>query len=154
MRIHHCIYMLVLFTAPLALAKHVTPPNIEPVVHQGVRYVVPNDKGLRAYVEAWDIQTGRKLWAKTVFRHWYVPVPFGPTECMHYEYITSMILQTNLLMLTSEHGRKYTLDIHTRTIRQVKPKQSTKSLQPTPGSGRGSVARFTSPGPAGLSSDR
>src|SRR6266567_6158642 len=134
MRICHYIHtfvVLVVLAAPSALAKHVAPPSIEPVVHQGVRYVVPNDKGLRAYVEAWDVQTGRKLWTKTVFRHWYVPIPFGRTECMHYEYITSMALQTNLLVLRSERGREYALDTRTRTIRQIKTKRPNHALQRT-----------------------
>ena len=134
MRIRHYIHMFVLLfvlAAPSALAKHVAPPSIEPVVHQGVRYVVPNDKGLRAYVEAWDVQTGRKLWTKTVFRHWYVPIPFGRTECMQYEYITSMALQTNQLILTSGRGREYVFDTRTRTIRQIKTKRPNHALQRT-----------------------
>jgi hypothetical protein len=83
---------------------------------------------LRAYVEAWDVQTGRKLWAKTIFTHWYIP-PFG-TECMHYEYLTSMTLVKDELVLTSERGRIYALDIHTRAVRRMKAKEP-KSLQAT-----------------------
>lgn len=126
MRIHpriQLIALLFVLASPSALAKHGAPPKVEPVVYQGVRYVVPNDKGLRAYVEAWDIQTGRKLWTKTVFKHWYIPIPFGTTECMHYEYITSMSLQTNLVILTSERGREYTLDARTRSFRKIKTKR-------------------------------
>ena len=118
---------LLVVAAPSTFAKHVAPLNINPVVHQGVRYVVPNDKGLRAYVEAWDIQTGRKLWTKTVFSHWYVPIPFGRTECMYYEYITSMTLQTNMLVLTSERGRQYALDTQTRAIRKIRTNRPNKT---------------------------
>ena len=126
MRIRHYIHIFVFLfisAVPSALAKHVAAAIIEPIVHKGVRYVVPNDKGLRAYVEAWDVQTGRKLWTKTVFRHWYVPIPFGRTECMHYEWITSMALQTDILIFISERGRKYALDTRTGTIRPIKETQ-------------------------------
>jgi hypothetical protein len=113
------ITTLVLLAAPLlASGKHPAPPQVGAVTHNGVRYVVPNDKGLRAYVEAWDVQTGKKLWAKTVVRHWYIP-PFG-TECMHYEYLKSMVLQNDTLVLTSERGRTYSLDTRTRAVRRVK----------------------------------
>src|SRR5438876_2559504 len=134
MRIRSYIHMLALLfvlAAPSAFAKHVAPARIEPVIYQGVRYVVPNDKGLRAYVEAWDVQTGRKLWSRTIFRHWYVP--FIGTECMRYEYVTSMALKTDQLIFTSERGREYALDFRTQTIRRIKTKRRlTTSLQVTP----------------------
>jgi len=75
----HCIRLLwILFVvAPfVAQAKHVAPSAVQSITNNGVRFVVPNDKGLRAYVQAWDVKTGRKLWTKTIFTHWYIP-PFG-----------------------------------------------------------------------------
>jgi hypothetical protein len=39
----------------------------DPVIHEGIHYSAPNDDGCRAYVEAWDIQTNKKLWDVTVF---------------------------------------------------------------------------------------
>ena len=101
------------------LAKHRAPPRVEPVIHEGIRYVVPNDKGRLAYIEAWDARDGRKLWTKTVFKRWYIPL-FG-TECMRYEYIASMTLQGDQLRITSERGRIFTLDIQTRAVRRVRP---------------------------------
>jgi hypothetical protein len=116
----HIFVFICFLPAASVLAKHGPRPTIEPIVQEGVRYVVPNDKGLKAYVEAWNSQTGRKLWTKTVFRHWHFPIPFGQTECMHYEYIRSVTVQNNLLVITSERGRKYTLDTRTRSIRRLK----------------------------------
>ena len=51
----------------LTSAKRSAPANVEPVIHEGVRYFAPNDDGRRAYIEAWDAQTNRKLWDLTVF---------------------------------------------------------------------------------------
>ena len=102
-----------------ALAKHGAPPRVEPVIREGIRYVVPNDQGRRAYVEAWDDRDGNKLWTKTVFKRWYCPL-LG-TECMRYEYIASMTLQADQLRLTSERGREFTLGDRTRAVRLVSP---------------------------------
>ena len=44
-----------LFLPTLAIAKHVAPAKVEPVVYQGVRYISPNHDGRRAYIEAWDV---------------------------------------------------------------------------------------------------
>jgi len=120
------IATLVLLTAPfLAFGKHPAPPQVGAVTNSGVRYVVPNDKGLRAYVEARDVQTGKKLWAKTIVRHYYIP-PFG-TECMHFEYLKTMVLQNDTLILTSDRGRTYSLDTRTRAVRRVKTKEPNES---------------------------
>jgi hypothetical protein len=123
---HPARFLLILFllTPLVAHAKHVAPPEIQSITNNGVRYVVPNDKGLRAYVEALDVQTGRKLWAKTIFTHWYIP-PFG-TECMRYEYLASMTLVKDELVLTSERGRIYALDIQTKAVRRMKAKEPNK----------------------------
>ena len=51
----------------LAIAKRVALAKVEPVVHQGVRYIAPNDDGRRAYIEAWDVRTNKKLWDLTIF---------------------------------------------------------------------------------------
>ena len=112
--------LLSLLTPLPGLAKHGAPPRVEPVIHEGIRYVVPNDKGRHAYVEAWDAKAGRKLWTKTVFKRWYFPL-LG-TECLHYEYIASMTLKADQLRLTSERGREFTLDIRTRTVRVASPR--------------------------------
>jgi hypothetical protein len=50
----------------LALAKRVAPAKVEPVIYQGFRYIAPDDDGRRAYIEAWDVQTNKKLWDLTI----------------------------------------------------------------------------------------
>ena len=109
--------ILLFLLATSVHAKHVAPPEVLSITSDGVRYVVPHDQGLRGYVEAWDVQTGRKLWSKTIFKHWYIP-PFG-TENMRYEYLGSMTLVKEELLLTSDRGRAYALNFRTRTVRRV-----------------------------------
>jgi hypothetical protein len=60
------IFIAVALLLPsLALAKRVAPAKVEPVTYQGVRYIAPNDDGRRGYIEAWDVQTNKKLWDLT-----------------------------------------------------------------------------------------
>ena len=73
-----------------------------------------------------------QLWTKTIFRHWYFPIPFGPTECMSYEYVTSIALESSVLILTSARGREYQLDTHTRKLRQTKAKRPNPPAAPNP----------------------
>jgi len=55
------IFVAVALLLPsLALAKRLAPAEVEPVIHQGVRYIAPNDDGRRAYIEAWDVQTNNE----------------------------------------------------------------------------------------------
>jgi hypothetical protein len=51
----------------LVLGKRVAPAKVEPVIYQGVRYIAPNDDRRRAYIEARDVQTDKKLWDLTIF---------------------------------------------------------------------------------------
>jgi hypothetical protein len=55
------------FLPCLPAAKRIPPAKVAPVVYEGIRYVAPNDDGRRAYIEAQEIQTNRKLWDLTVF---------------------------------------------------------------------------------------
>jgi hypothetical protein len=142
MRNYPVIVTLVLLTLPfVAFGKHPAPPQVGAVTNSGVRYAFPNDKGLRAYVEAWDVQTGKKLWAKTIVRHHYIP-PFG-TECMHYEYLMSIALQNGTLILTSDRGRTYSLDTRTRAVRRVKTREPNRSVERT-GASRSARLQFVS----------
>lgn len=119
MRLFIHIFVLAMLLAPLSSrAKHALPSRIEPVTYQGIRYVVPNDKGRHACLQAWDVQTGRKLWSKTIFRRWYIPM-IG-SECMFYEYLDSMTLDGEQLRFISERGREYALNIRTRKLRRLK----------------------------------
>ena len=136
MRHSKLILAFILLTAALpALGKHPSPGQLPAVTNNTVRYVVPNDKGLRAYVEAWDVQTGKKLWAKTIFRHFYIQ-PFG-TECTHFEYLRSMVLQDGTLILTSDRGRTFSLDTRTKAVRRAEAKEPNK-----PAAGKAGIARL------------
>src|SRR5436190_19854028 len=61
------------FLPYFALAMRSAPPRVEPAIHDSIRYVAPNDDGRRAYIEAWDVQTNKKLLVLTVFANYIEP---------------------------------------------------------------------------------
>ena len=99
----------------LAPAKRAAPPRVEPVIHDGIRYVAPNDDGRRAYIEAWDGQTNKKLWELTVFTNRIEP---GLEEDVQWVFIKAMSVEDAVLLVTSERGNKYQIDLNARSVTQ------------------------------------
>jgi hypothetical protein len=99
----------------LASAKRAAPAKVEPVIYEGVRYVAPNDDGRRAYIEALDVQTNKKLWDLTVFTN-----PMDPKleEDVQWVFIDKLSVRDGALMVTSERGKTYQVDLKTKAITQ------------------------------------
>ena len=113
------ILMSVLMFPSLALAKRVPAPKIKPIIHEGVRYVAPNDQGTVAYIEAWDVATGKRLWKRTVFTTWINPIM---EHCIQWVFIQDMRLDDGRLVITSEKDKIYSLDLKTKRVRKLKTK--------------------------------
>src|SRR6266508_4013611 len=105
----------------LAAAKRAAPPKVEPVIHEGIRYVAPNDDGRRAYVEARDVETDKKLWDLTIFAHRIDP---KLEEDVQWVFIKALSVERGVLLVTSEHGRRYQVDLKTKAITQSNPVSS------------------------------
>jgi hypothetical protein len=108
------IFVAVALLLPsLALAKRVAPAKVEPVIHQGVRYIAPNDDGRRAYIEARDVQTNKKLWDLTVFTN-----RIDPTleEDVQWVFIKALNIRDGALVVTSERDKIYRVDLKTKTV--------------------------------------
>ena len=99
----------------LALAKRVAPAKVEPVIYQGVRYIAPNDDGRRAYIEAWDVQTNKKLWDLTIFMN---RIDSTLEEDVQWIFIKALNIRDGALMVTSERDKIYRVDLKTKTVRQ------------------------------------
>jgi len=99
----------------LALAKRVAPAKVEPVTYQGVRYIAPNDDGRRAYIEARDVRTNKKLWDLTIFTN-----RIDPTieEDVQWVFIKALNIRDGALVVTSERDKIYQVDLKTKTVRQ------------------------------------
>jgi len=97
----------------LALAKRIAPAKVEPLVYQGVRYIAPNDDGPRAYIEAWDVQTNKKLWDLTIFVNRIDP---KLEEDVQWVFIKALRVQDGALIVTPERGKTYQVDLKTRAV--------------------------------------
>jgi len=115
------ILFAVVLLPHLTCTKRIAPSKVEPVIHEGVRYFAPNDDGRRAYIEAWDGQTNRKLWDLTVFTN-----RIDPTleEDVQWVFITSLSLRNDMLVVTFERGKTYQVDLKTRSVTQSDPVSS------------------------------
>ena len=99
----------------LALAKRAAPAKVEPVIHEGIRYVAPNDDGRRAYIEAWDVQTNKKLWDLTVFTNRIDP---NLEEDVQSIFIKALNIRDGALVVTSERDKIYQVDLKTKAVTQ------------------------------------
>jgi hypothetical protein len=110
------IFVAVALLLPcLALAKRLAPAEVEPVIHQGVRYIAPNDDRRRGYIEAWDVQTNKKLWDLTIFTN-----RIDPTleEDVQWVFIKALNIRDGALIVTSEQDKIYSVDLKTKAVTQ------------------------------------
>ena len=99
----------------LASAKRIPPATVEPVVYEGIRYVAPNDDGRRGYIEAWNAETNKKVWQLTLFTNRIDP---NLEEDVQWVFIKALNVQDGRLLVTSENGKTYQLDLNTKAITQ------------------------------------
>ena len=112
------------FLPYFALAMRSALPRVEPAIHDSIRYVAPNDDGRRAYIEAWDVQTNKKLWELTVFANHIEP---RLEEDVQWVFINKLKVRDGTLLVTSERGNTYQIDLKTKAITQS---DTTKSATP------------------------
>jgi hypothetical protein len=105
-------------TPCFALAKRTAAESVQPVVYDGVRYVAPNDDGRRGYIEAWDSKTNKKLWDLTVFTNRIDP---KLEQDVQWVFVKSLDLRDGKLIVTSERGNSYEVDLNTKVITQSNP---------------------------------
>ena len=113
------------FLPCLAAAKRIPPAKVAPVAYESIRYVAPNDDGRRAYIEAQDIQTNRKLWDLTVFTNRIDP---KLEEDIQWVFISELSFRDGTLIVKSERGTTYQVDLRTKAITECDAARS-----PAPG---------------------
>jgi hypothetical protein len=116
---------LIALLVPLAAqAKRVPPPKVEPVVHDGVKYVAPNDEGRRGYIQAWDTNANKMLWEVTVFRNTINP---ALEEDVQWVFIKELKIEAGKLIVVSERNRAYSVDLKTRAVKALDTPPAKKS---------------------------
>ena len=119
------ILLAVALIPHLASAKRIAPASVEPIVYEGIRYVAPNDEGRRGYIEAWDVKTNKKLWELTVFTNRIDPKLEADVQ---WVFINKLTVRDEMLVVTSERGATYQVDLRTKAMTQWGPASS-----PAPG---------------------
>ena len=114
-----------LLMSQLASAKRLPPVEVNPVIYDAIRYVAPNDDGRRGYIEAWNLGTNKKLWELTIFTNRIDP---NLEEDLQWVFIKALNIQDGRLMVTSERGQTYQVNVKTRAITQ-----SDSQSSPSPG---------------------
>ena len=109
------ILLLALLLPQLTSAKRLPPVKVDPVIYEGIRYVAPNDDGRRGYIEAWNVGTNKKLWELTIFTNRIDP---NLEEDVQWVFIKALNIQDGRLMVTSERGKTYQVDVNTKAITQ------------------------------------
>ena len=119
------ILLLTLLVPQLACAKRIAPVHVTPVIYEGIRYVAPNDDGRRGYIEAWNVGTNKKVWELTIFTNGIDP---NLEQDVQRVFIKALNIQDGRLMVTSERGKTYQVDVNTKEITQ-----SDSLSSPSPG---------------------
>src|SRR5215213_8565125 len=109
------IFLLTVPVPQLVCAKRMAPEKVAPVIYEGIRYVAPNDDGRRGYIEAWNVGTNKKLWELTIFTSGIDP---NLEEDVQWVFIKALNIQNGRLMVTSERGKTYQVDVNTKAITQ------------------------------------
>jgi len=95
---------------------------VEPVTHNGIKYIAPHfkitDKQVqRGFIEAWDIKTNNKLWDLQVYETKYTPELEQDVQDI---FITVMKIDHGKLIVTNERNDVYAINIETRKIEKRK----------------------------------
>jgi hypothetical protein len=115
------ILLLTLLPPQLAPAKRLPPAKVDPAVYEGTRYLAPNDDGRRGYIEAWNVGTNTKLWELTIFTNRIDP---NLEEDVQWVFIKTINIQDGKLVVTSERGTTYQVDVNTKEIMQSNSQSS------------------------------
>jgi outer membrane protein assembly factor BamB len=96
-----------------AFATRKAANPVPPVVWQGVEYRAPLDVDHMGHVQAFELQSRRKLWETKVYHVWIVPLL---EEDVQWVFVSSMQVQGGKLVVRNEHGKSYRLDLKTGRI--------------------------------------
>ena len=131
----------------MASAKRLPPAKVDPVEYEGVRYVAPNDDGQRGYIEAWDVGANKKLWELTLFTNRVDP---NLEQDVQWVFIRGLNIQDGRLLVTSERGKTYQVDVNTKAIMQSDSESSSSgTIRDVPDTAKKALTN----GPAGKKYD-
>ena len=90
------------YAKKISLQKKIAAPKIEPLIYKGIKFMVPNTVKEMGYVQAWDVETGKKVWEKKVYS--VIINPFWEND-IQWVFIISLSLEDGKLLVVNEKGR-------------------------------------------------
>ena len=116
MKARFVLLLIALGVPSLASGKRLPPPDVSPVVFNGVEYSAHGD-GEKAWITATEITAGKELWTAKVFRihtHWWK----GEID-NQWIYISYLKLESNALFIKDERSRCYRLDLRIKRVKRA-----------------------------------
>lgn len=103
-------------------AKRAEPKEVEPAIYNGVKYLAPHfkhngDQFERGYIEAWDIQSQKKLWELQVYKLNYDKKFEQDVQDV---FITSLTITDDKLLVTTERNDVYEVNLQSQKVRKIK----------------------------------
>jgi len=92
----------------ISLTKKIVPPKIEPLIYKGIKFVAPNTIKEMGYVQAWDVEIGKKVWEKKVYG---VFINQFLEDDIQWVFIISLSVEDGKLIVVNQKGREYKIDI-------------------------------------------
>ena len=96
------------YAKKISLQKKIAAPKIEPLIYKGIKFMVPNTVKEMGYVQAWDVETGKKVLEKKVYS--VIINPFWEND-IQWVFIISLSLEDGKLLVVNEKGREYKIGI-------------------------------------------
>lgn len=103
------------FGESIVMAKRGAPKPVPPVKSGDVEYRVAHDH--MGTVEAWDVNTGKMLWRKEIYK---VKYDKNLEKDVQDVYVTSTGLKGTVLTVKNERGSEYELDLVTNQVKLIK----------------------------------
>jgi hypothetical protein len=114
-----------------ASASRIAPPDVKPVVRNGVRYEVPHFGAFHGkdqnggFVQAWDVGTNTLLWDRMIYRVTYSRDRPG---CVQDTFITSIHLNRDVMIVTNEQAEEFELNLTTGKVRALTRVRGNRSV--------------------------
>lgn len=100
------------------LDKRAMVPRIEPIIFEGVKFSVPNDRGTVGHAVASEAASGKFLWKKAVYRIWIGPLV---EQDVQWVFIRSIRLEAGKLILVNDRQKTCSVDLKTRQVKTLNP---------------------------------
>lgn len=88
-------------------AKRVPPPEVQSVIFQGLKFVAPNMPERIGWVEAWDVETNKKIWEKRVYK---ITIDPRMEADVQWIFISALKLEKGILVVLDEKGKRYEIE--------------------------------------------